>query len=222
MRKAIKTLGVLSLVLLLSISLASLPLKSQADDSGDNKDNKSQDVSNESQDYHINSTSSDNNSDQADQETEDISEEANVNQDLKDLGDIQKEVKPEKVVARELKTYGDVIDRLNGFKDELAKVKNNAAVSDLADPKLTPAEKALLDKLLSKHQNNFTALNTRITELEGQINDLITLLTPIADQPINLQVKSLIYNTLSDFRSEINDLANLESLNIETLSQETL
>lgn len=226
MKKIFKLWGVASLAFILALGFLFSPVISRADTESTNTGTSTESGINNNGDHEDVNKTENSSGDNADEEDaandEERHQEGDVNKDLKDLGDIESEIKVEKVSYQDLNTYGDVIAVLNSFKTEIAKIKANAAVADQATSSLSVAERNLLDKLLNKHKAAFNALNSRISEVEAQINELIELLTPIADQKIDRSLKNLLYTELRDFRSEIKDSANLESLNIEALNQETL
>ncbi len=148
-------------------------------------------------------------------------EEGDVNNEIRDQLDIEKELKLLNIRLTASSTYGDVIDYLKSLQAEIAKIKTNSTI-DTSSSTLSAAEQSLLDKLLAKHNDNFKGLDAGIDELNSQIQALIDLLSPVSANKIAPELKWLLLSEAREFRNQVKDLANLESLDFQILSQETI
>lgn len=147
-------------------------------------------------------------------------EEGDVNNDIQDQMDIEKEVKLSNVNLTTISTYGDIVTYLKSLQTEIAKIEANGTV-DASSSNLSVAEQALLAKLVNKHADNFKSLKADTAALNSEVQALIDLLSPISTSTIAPELRGLIRSEVKDLRSQVKDLANLEALDFQVLDQET-
>ncbi len=119
-------------------------------------------------------------------------------------------------------TYADVVVIIKSYENAVSQISTNAGV-DTQTAKLTAGEKVLLNGLLNKHQNQFSRLNSRITEVSTQLKQLEDLLSPLGTQPISSMygIKGLLINELNNFEDIIGGISEFDNLNLRTLQEET-
>lgn len=159
-----------------------------------------------------------------DQEARDVedaqSQEAGVHRNVSDVQDKISTFALPNVESSKWSTYGDVITQLNAFRSTLEDLKNAASTTAPAAA-LDPQHQALLDKLINLHGNHFQSLNARIAEVEGQIQELVDLLTPFADQQIaDADIRAIIASDVRGIRDEMKSLKSLSHDDFEVVDQE--
>lgn len=149
-------------------------------------------------------------------------EENNIHQDLNNIQENLKNNELLEIESSKFSTYGDVVSMLKNLQKSLNDIKSSANLQSQTAA-LNASEKALFANLLKAHAANTDIINSRVDELNGGIQELIDLLSPIADQPISevLGLKKLLISEVKDFRDQIEKIKTLSDLEIETIDAET-
>ena len=227
--KKIIGLGAITALALMSLSL-SMPIKAEetASSSPAASSSPSGDEHDQTQVQATSSQAQERDGDHEDEDESDINnvnehehEEGDVNNEIKDQLDIEKEIKLASIRFTASSTYGEAISYLRSLQVEIAKIKTNSTV-DTASSSLSAGELALLNKLVAEHNDNFQSLNADIDALNAQIQAMIDLLTPISGSTIAPQLRGLLFSEIKEFRRQVKNLANLEALDYQILNQETL
>lgn len=119
-------------------------------------------------------------------------------------------------------TYADVVTIVKSYETAIAQLNTSAGV-DSGSTSLTPAEKTLLDGLLSKHKSHFNHLDSRISETSAQLKALEDLLTPLGTQTISTSfgIRDLLISELKNYRDILNGISEFDGLATNILEQET-
>lgn len=158
----------------------------------------------------------DQNNDEGDIEQEENDLHAGINGQQAGLQQIQvPEVREESIY-----TYADAVKLLQQYQSILAALPSPTS----APASLSVAEQALLGKLQNRHQAYFSARNARINELNSQIADLLSVLTPLGDQAItdNGGLRKLLIETLKNIQQQAEKLTELTDLDFEIVDNETM
>lgn len=160
--------------------------------------------------------------DEMDQEENDQNE-TSLHEHLASVPDAKTVVTVPVVDATKINTYADVVISLNQYKDAVNQINSTSNVADVASSTLSAAEKAILVKLTIKNSFELSRTSVRANEVVNQINDLITVLTPLGTQTISteLNLKNLLVAQLYDFSSTINSLTTLADTSSSIIDEET-
>ncbi len=147
-------------------------------------------------------------------------EEEDIHQQLDTVKDVKADVGLHAVASDHLATYGDAVSLLKNYQVAVGRVNADMDLQIKISAALSDKEKILLDKLMGKHQQDFAQTRTRNNDLIKVMQDLIDVLTPVADQPVSTSfgLKSLLLVELGDFRDQIGNLVNLANLNIQQVA----
>lgn len=165
-----------------------------------------------------------NDDDQEEQEVKQAEhDEGDIHQNLNNTQEQLKKITVPDVEISQLNTYGDAINTLKAFQGAIADIKKASTTQDQITGSLSEQERTLFNRLFNKHNVGFSVLDARLKEVSGQIQELIDLLTPIADKtiPDSFGLKRLILAELKGFREQVKDLTDYLDLELEEIDAET-
>ncbi len=171
----------------------------------------------------ISEHSDESNNDESDGENNN-QDEADIHTQIYGLKNIKDVVVLDEVNKDTIKTYADVVVILTKYQTALISIKTQASLGSQLTTTLVGNEKLLFEKLLGRHVNDFTRLDSRITEINTQIKEMIDILSPLgtADLTTSYGLDKLIISQINEFKSAINNLSDLGDLNIDAVDEETL
>lgn len=155
-------------------------------------------------------------------EGEDDATEMSLHNHVSNIPDIKVAVTLPVVSSTTINTYADAVSILTQYQNAIKAITTSGTLAD-ASSTLSVQERAILTKLMHKHNDDFSRLSARANELSAQIKDLTDVLSPLGSTTItsSFNLKNLILSQLKDFASAINDLKDLGDTSVDIIDQET-
>lgn len=146
-------------------------------------------------------------------------EESGLRDELGKLPDIKLALSLREVNASTTVTYADVISLLTEYNKALDTLTSPLT---LGSTTLSTQEQQLFNSLKTKNAFELGRTSARVTELRSQINDLLSLLTPLGTQTISDVggLKKVLLSAVNDIRGAILDATDLHDKSNDILYEE--
>lgn len=171
----------------------------------------------------INNNEDQDNQQEGDQEEVDSEglhqEESGLRKELGKLPDVKLTLSLREVNASTTNTYADVTSLLTEYNKALDTLTSPIT---LASTTLSVQEQQLFNSLKVKNTFELERTSVRVTELRSQINDLLSLLTPLGTQPISEMggLRKVLLGAVNDIRGAILDATDLHDTSNDILYEE--